>query len=113
MTQAYKNKVDAQEIPKAERRRVSLIVRDERGNAFVNWHDAPTDEARPVLEILGDPKLTLKAEETYDPYARSAPPRETRRGSGAGARTDLRRLSEHIKLMRALEQRKRSEDDEA
>jgi hypothetical protein len=113
MNQPYKNKINSRAIPEAERRRVGLIVHDERGNALVNWRDAPGGEARPVLEILGDPKLALKVEETYDPYAHSHPPRETRRATSAGARTDLRRLSEHIKLMRALEQRKRGGDDEA
>ncbi|HEV3285680.1 MAG TPA: hypothetical protein VG011_02960 [Steroidobacteraceae bacterium] len=88
-------------------------MHDERGNAFVNWRDAPADETRPVLEILGEPKLTLKAaEETFDPYARSRPPREASRPAGGAARTDLRRLSEHIKLMRALEARKRRGEDE-
>lgn len=113
MAQPSKNKVEPQAIPEAERRRVGLIVHDERGNAFVNWRDAPADEARPVLEILGDPKLALNAEEeTFDPYARSRPAREAPRPERAAARTDLRRLSEHIKLMRALEKRKRNGDGE-
>ncbi len=113
MSQPSKNKRDAQVIPEAERRRIGQIVRDERGNAFLNWRDAPADETRPVLEILGEPKLTLKAaEETFDPYARSRPPREATRPKSAATRTDLRRLSEHIKLMRALEERRRHGDDE-
>ncbi len=113
MSQPSKNKVDPQALPEAERRRIGLIVRDERGNAFVNWRDAPADEARPVLEILGEPKLTLKAaEETFDPYARSRPVREASPAKRAATRTDLRRLSEHIKLMRALEERKRRGDAE-
>ncbi len=100
-------------MPEAERRRIGLIAHDERGNAFVNWRDAPADEARPVLEILGDPsKLTLSAEESYNPYARGRPPREAPRPKSAATRTDLRRLSEHIKLMRALEERKRRAGDE-
>ncbi len=100
-------------MPEAERRRVGLIAHDERGNAFVNWRDAPADEARPVLEILGEPKLTLKApEEIFDPYARSRPAREAARPEGGATRTDLRRLSEHIKLMRALEERRRRGNDE-
>lgn len=113
MSQPSKNKVHPPAPPEAERRRIGLIVHDERGNAFVNWRDAPTDETRPVLEILGDPKLTLKTEdETYDPYAHSRPPREAPGPKSAASRTDLRRLSEHIKLMRALEERKRNGDDE-
>jgi hypothetical protein len=109
----FKNKVDAPALPESERRRIGLIVHDERGNAFVNWRDAPADETRPVLEILGEPKLTLKTEEeTYNPYARSRPARAASPPKSATGRTDLRRLSEHIKLMRALEERKRNGNDE-
>jgi hypothetical protein len=93
--------------PPAERRRIGTIVHDERGNASLNWRDAPADHNRPVLEVLGEPSLTLKNEETYDPYARRA----LRAGGGAnGTRTDLRKLSEWIKMMRELEARKRSGD---
>ena len=81
---------------------MGTVVHDERGNASVQWQDAPADYERPVLEVLGNPKLTLKPEESYDPYAR----RETR-GSGNTSRTDLRKLSEWIKLMRELEERKK------
>jgi hypothetical protein len=112
VSQPSKNKIDPRALPESERRRVGLIAHDERGNAFVNWRDAPADEARPVLEMLGEPKLTLKVEETFDPYARSRPAREVLPPKGGATRTDLRRLSEHIKLMRALEERKRRGDDE-
>ena len=78
------------------------VVHDERGNASVRWHDAPADYVRPVLEVLGNPKLSLKSDESYDPYAR----REQRSG-GSTSRTDLRKLSEWIKLMRELEARKK------
>lgn len=88
-------------MPEAERRRVGMVVHDERGNASVRWRDAPADHERPVLEILGNPKLTVKADDSYDPYAR----RPTR-SDGNGKRTDLRRLSEWIKLTRELEGRK-------
>jgi hypothetical protein len=91
----------AEASPETERRRIGTVVHDERGNASVRWQDAPEDYERPVLEVLGNPKLTLKPEESYDPYAR----RETR-GSGNSSRTDLRKLSEWIKLMRELEARK-------
>ncbi len=89
-----------------ERRRIGTVVHDERGNASVSWRDAAADQQRPVLEILGEPKLTVKTEEeTFDPYsrhrARSAP------GAAPRPRTDLRRLSEWIKMMRDLEARKR------
>jgi hypothetical protein len=102
-------------MPEAERRRIATVAHDERGNAFVNWRDAPADHERPVLEILGDNSLGPTKDLSYDPYARtraareSAPPRKPAAGT---TRTDLRRLSEHIKLMRALEERKRNGADD-
>ena len=79
-------------------------MHDERGNASVEWRDAPADHERPVLEVLDEDRLTLKTEEvSYDPYARTRP-----RKAGCGTRTDLRKLSEWIKLMRELEERKRN-----
>lgn len=93
--------------PEAERRRVGTVVHDDRGNASVSWRDAPADYERPVLEVLGNPGLSVKNEESFDPYAR----RETRKGTAA-KRTDLRKLSEWIKQMRELEARKRSDDSE-
>ena len=89
-------------MPQTERRRVARVVHDERGNASVSWRDAPADFQRPVLKVIGDPGLTLKSDETYDPYARARP----RSPSGNGKRTDLRKLSEWIKQMRELEGRK-------
>jgi hypothetical protein len=100
--------------PEAERRRIGTVVHDDRGNASVDWRDAPADFERPVLEVLGDPGLTIKSEETYDPYALK---RKERTGVGAdgpatgGTRTDLRKLSEWIKMMRELEERKRQGGD--
>jgi hypothetical protein len=110
VTHSQKKQSDSQAMPEAERRRIGMVAHDERGNAFVNWRDAPADHERPVLEVEGE-ALALKK----DPYARaraareSAPPRKPTEGT---ARTDLRRLSEHIKLMRALEARKRNGEDE-
>jgi hypothetical protein len=93
--------------PTCERRRLGTVVHDERGNASVEWRDAPADHQRPVLEVQREDGLSLKREElSYDPYARNGPLRR-----GAGKRTDLRKLSEWIKKMRELEERKRSGDD--
>jgi hypothetical protein len=108
----FKKKPDQPATPQGERRRIGMIVHDERGNASVDWRDAPDDHARPVLEILGDTSLSVQGEPpSYDPYARGRKPRETARPLKPGTRTDLRRLSEHIKLMRELEARKRRGED--
>jgi hypothetical protein len=96
------------ETPEAQRRRVGRVVHDDRGNASVSWRDAPKDYARPVLEVLGEPGLSIKSEDSCDPYARRL---GTRKSGGTGARTDLRKLSEHIKKMRELEARKRRGED--
>ena len=96
------------------RRRIGLVVHDERGAASVEWHDAPSDHERPVLEVLGNPRLTLKNDdESFDPYSRhTASLPKTNHGNTT--RTDLRKLSEWIKQKRAMEERKlRDEDDES
>jgi hypothetical protein len=111
----FKKRSESQATPESEseRRRVGMIVRDDLGNACVDWRDAPAGLERPVLEILGESSLAVKVEEpSYDPYARGRAPRATSKAPGGTARTDLRRLSEHIKLMRALEERRRSGDEE-
>lgn len=110
---SFKKRPAPQAAPAGERRRIGLIVHDDRGNASVDWRDAPADHERPVLEILGDSSLTLKQEETFDPYARGSRREAQPARAPRPARTDLRRLSEHIKLMRALEERRRNgESDE-
>ena len=99
--------------PAADRRRIGMIVRDDRGLASVEWRDAPVDNVRPVFEIEGNSELALNSEASYDPYSRPAvAPRRTSRDSTS--RTDLRRLSEWIKMQRALEERElRGGDDDA
>ena len=88
------------------RRRLGTIVHDDRGMASVEWHDAPVDHERPVLQVLADPELTLKDDDaSYDPYARHATTLP-RTGRGNTTRTDLRKLSEWIKMKRELEERK-------
>jgi hypothetical protein len=94
-------------VPEAERRRIGRVVHDERGNASVSWRDAPADHKRHVLEVLGEGSLSLKSEETFDPYARPKAEAKARPATGNTARTDLRKLSEWIKMMRELEERKR------
>jgi len=88
------------------RRRIGLVVHDDRGQASVEWRDAPADLERPVLEILGTPELTLKNDDaSYDPYARHAATLP-KTSPGNTSRTDLRKLSEWIKMKRELEARK-------
>ena len=100
------------ETPAEERRRIGRIVHDDRGNASVDWLDAPADYRREVLEIARDegPKLSIQqAPRAFNPYERAtlAEPRR-----GAAPRKDLKKLSEWIKMMRELEERKRRGDAE-
>jgi hypothetical protein len=100
-----KRAVTKNATPPGERRRVATVVHDARGNAKVEWRAAPANQERPVLEVQGEARLALKSDEiSYDPYASKGQPRS------GGGRTDLRRLSEWIKLMRELEERKRGAD---
>jgi hypothetical protein len=97
-----------QKIDNSERRRIGRIVHDERGNASLAWGDAPADYRRPVLEIESESSglAIQKAPRTFDPYA-CATPAEKKKTAAAGPRKDLRKLSEWIKMMRELEERKR------
>lgn len=91
-----------------ERRRLSRVRHDDRGNAYVEWIDAPAELVeRPKLEIQRDPgELQLDvAGSACDPYANDS---GAARKSGNTTRTDLRKLSEWIKMMRELEERKRN-----
>jgi hypothetical protein len=84
-------------------RRVSRIVHDHKGTATVEWLDAPGDYERQVLEI------SIKSEDSHNPYMRVPEPERKR---APGQRTDLRKLSAWIKMMRALEEAKRNNKDE-
>ena len=99
--------------PDCERRRIGKVVHDERGNASVRWLDAPADYQRPVLEVAPDSAPVRGPVESFNPYAREVA-REApacTRSAGNTARTDLRKLSEWIKLTRELEERKRNGGD--
>jgi len=99
-------------LPDAERRRKGTVVHDDRGNASVRWEDAPADYQRPVLEVAGDSAPAPKPEEGFNPYAPDATGSTSTRSTGATTRTDLRKLSEWIKMMRELEERKRNGGDQ-
>jgi len=86
---------------------VGQIVHDERGNASVAWQDAPAQQERDKLEILGGDGLQLANDDPYNPYAQ----RRTRETPPARPRTDLRKLSEWIKQMRELEARKKNDGE--
>ena len=103
------------------RRRVSQIVHDERGNARVEWIDAgyagePLERAPLSIEPApsrGDSgKLSVErtGAKGFDPYARigaaHVPPQKKQ-----PVKRDLRKLGEWIKLKRELEARKASGDE--
>jgi hypothetical protein len=110
--------------PEAHRRRLSRIVHDHKGNATVEWYDAPPgyDYDRPVLEIEGaaapsSPQergwstgsLGMGGKKAHEPYGR-IPEADPKRAPGQ--RTDLRKLSAWIKLMRSLEEAKKRRDQD-
>jgi hypothetical protein len=99
----------------AERRRLGRIVRDDRGSASLEWQDAPDDYERPVFRIEGTgvrDELSLQNEDTFNPYDRKPDSATTLGGSGArSGKRDLRKLSEWVKLMRAMEERKKRGED--
>jgi hypothetical protein len=112
----------ADTLPQTERRRLSKIVHDHKGTATVEWHDAPGDYERQVLEIEGtgvsasSPKggvntgsLSIETEESHNPYMH-IPGGDRKRAPGQ--RTDLRKLSAWIKMMRSLEEAKKRKDED-
>jgi len=108
--------------PKGHRRRLSRIVHDHKGTATVQWYDAPADYDRPLLEIegarapstpqkrwLSSGSLEIEGGDSHDPYMRIP---EGDRKRAPGQRTDLRKLSAWIKMMRSLEEAKKHRDDD-
>jgi len=93
-----------------ERRRIARIVHDDRGNATVKFHDAPNDYQRQVLELEGDPSplAIKKAPRTFNPYECATLPDSSKKA--VGPKKDLKKLSEWIKMMRDLEERKRRDE---
>ena len=83
----------------------------------MEWRDAPPDHVRQVFEIEGvstspsgtgrsldTGSLAVNSEDTHNPYMRIP---EADRHRGSTSRTDLRKLSAWIKLMRELEEAKK------
>jgi len=107
-----KDRVARPNDPKAstgERRRLGVVVHDERGNARLEWVDAPYSVERTSLSLQDDARARAP-QQGYDPYANgvSAPRKPEGSAPRRGGR-DLRKLSEWIKQMRRLEARKRAE----
>lgn len=93
------------------RRRVSRIIHDDRGNASVDWLDAPSDYKRQVFELedeSGGGLSIQKQPRSFNPYERSTLPEPKR---SAAPKKDLRKLSEWIKLMREREEKKRQSSE--
>ena len=106
----------------ANRRRVSQIVHDERGNARVEWIEAGYAGApleREPLSLEPTPargqsaRLTVERVRSsgFDPYARVGAAHVPEAKKPAGKR-DLRKLGEWIKLKRELDARKASDDSD-
>ncbi len=94
----------------AERRRIGKIVRDDRDSASVEWIDAPPDYDRVPLSIEGTlPRGARRAPSGFNPYDTVSPNRALD-SAKRPAKRDLRKLSEWIKQMRELEERKKRGD---
>ena len=105
----------------SNRRRVSQIVHDDRGNARVEWIDAgyagePIEraplsiETTPARGVSAKLSVERKRASGFDPYARVGAahiPPEPKKPQG---KRDLRKLGEWIKLKRELETRKTQDD---
>ena len=104
-------------MSKDARRRISRVVHDHKGNATVEWLDAPADYERQEFEVEGarqpgrPPKhglstgnLAIQTQDSHDPYMRIP---ESERKRAPGQKTDLRKLSAWIKMMRSLEEAKK------
>jgi hypothetical protein len=110
-----------------ERRRIGQIVHDDRGSASVEWRDAPLDQERQKFEIedtrgsgrgdsklRGGLKLEVRNDDTFNPYDRSPDSFAGKPGMPSGpkgGKRDLKKLSEWLKLMRAMEERKKNGDE--
>jgi hypothetical protein len=95
----------------AQRRRVGRVVRDDRDSATVEWVDAPPNYARQPLSIEATlPPAGIKPASGYDPYE-TVSPAKAAKDADKRPKRDLRKLSEWIKQMRELEERKKRGED--
>jgi hypothetical protein len=118
---AIGTRVKLQIMSKDARRRVSRIVHDHKGNATVEWLGAPSDYERQKFEIeaakpptpptrntAGTGSLAVEKADSHDPYRRIP---ESERQRQSGQKTDLRKLSAWIKMMRSLEESKDRDEE--
>jgi hypothetical protein len=96
--------------PGGERRRLSRIVHDHKGTATVQWYDAPADYERQVFEIEDTGPSAKPTGKELHTGPLHIPEGERKRAPGQ--RTDLRKLSAWIKMMRELEEAKKRNRDE-
>jgi hypothetical protein len=94
----------------AERRRFGKIVHDERGNGSVKWHDVGAKKGfeRDTLTVEGAPLSIEQKVDTFNPYERTPTEKPPDKKP---VKRDLRKLSEWIKTMRAVEEKKKSGDE--
>ena len=96
-----------------ERRRVGRVVRDDRDSATVEWVDAPVNYERIPLSIENTlPPGAKRVQGGYNPYETTSPTKAKPDADKKPVKRDLRKLSEWIKQMRELEERKKRGDDE-
>jgi hypothetical protein len=93
-----------------ERRRFGRIVHDERGNGSVQWYEVEAKKGfqRDTLSIEGAPLAIEQKVDTFNPYERAP---GDQRPDKKPVKRDLRKLSEWIKTMRAVEENKKSSDE--
>jgi len=90
------------------------VVHDDRGQASVEWHDAPATQTRTVLEIEDTLRAARRLKSMTDSPVTKAPRQDTfnpyQRVPGSSSapkpRRDLRKLSKWIKMMREVEEQK-------
>jgi hypothetical protein len=97
----------------AQRRRIGKVVRDDRDSATVEWVDAPPNYDRVPLSLESTlPPGGIKPASGYDPYETITPRNAAKAAADQRpAKRDLRKLSEWIKQMRELEERKKRGED--
>lgn len=94
----------------AERRLISRVVHDERGNGTLEWVDV-TDQHGFELDALTlqDGPLSVKQDvDTFNPYERTPVDKSKEQRP---VKRDLRKLSEWIKATRAVEEKKSRGED--